>query len=169
MLFMPWRFIYPKIGEYEKYLLDNTEYCYIGSCAVGIKSNGKLQMKLRIFTTFLMAAFCVSGLTGCLTATYVQHSPQTYFSFPNSNVIPLGPVKADAAGPSGVFKAVDLATAENDDIIYRAALAQQPDAKLIINYTKIYSGYLFWPVTWSKLHIEGTACNMVVGQQDVNK
>lgn len=122
-------------------------------------------MKPKTIAIFLTSVLCAGGLTGCKTAQYVQHSPQTYFDFPNSNVTPLGPVKVKIAGPSSFIKPPDLITSDNDNTVYQAALAQQPGANLVINYEKMYTAYGFFLFGWSTLELEGTACKMDVGQQ----
>ena len=77
----------------------------------------------------------------------------------------MGPVKVKVSGSASIFKQPSLVTAENDTTVYMAALAQLPGANLVIDYTKIYTGKMFWPFYWQRLELEGTACKMEGGQQ----
>ena len=45
----------------------------------------------------LALALC---LTGCQVASMTEMGPQSHFTYPNSNVVALGPVKATIKGPS---------------------------------------------------------------------
>ncbi len=125
----------------------------------------KLRMKMHVITSLCVGLGAVLAFTGCQSSQYIDHSPQTYFDFPNSNVKPIGPVKVEVPGPSGFFKPPDMITSDSDQTVYAAAIKAQPGANLIVNYTKIYKAYSFFPFTWSKLQLQGTACSMDVGTQ----
>jgi hypothetical protein len=125
-------------------------------------------MKNKAGPLTLLGATVTLLATGCQTGVYTSRSPQSHFDFPNSNVTPLGPVKVEVSGPSNFLKPPDVVTSDSDQLVYTAALAQQPGANLLIDYTKIYKSYSFFPFTWSKLQLEGTACKMELGKQDIN-
>ena len=119
------------------------------------------------------AAAILAGvmLVGCKTGQYARIGSQSHFDYPNSNVTPLGTVKVTMIG-STIFSPFggppDTVTSESDLKVYNAALAQVPGASLIADYGVLYKTYEFWPVQWSKLELEGTACKMVVGKKDIN-
>jgi hypothetical protein len=124
-------------------------------------------MRLKTICLSAVGTALLVVISGCLEQQYVVHGSQTYFDFPNSNVTPLGPVKVEVPGPSSFLAPPDMISSESDNIVYTAALAQQPGANLIIDYTKMYKSYMFWPVQWTKLQLEGTACKMEVGKQEM--
>lgn len=120
-------------------------------------------------TVFILAAVSAGLLsTGCQVAQYNSVRPQTHFDYPNSNVSPLGPVKVAMTGPSGFIKLPDIMCSDTDSTVYQAALAKVPGSTLVTDYTKQYTVYGFWVFYWSKLELEGTACKMEVGRQDIN-
>jgi hypothetical protein len=107
-------------------------------------------------------------LAGCQTGQFTRIGPQTHFDYPNSNVTPLGPTKVKVNGPMSFLASPDVRTSDCDVLVYTAALSQVPGANLITDYATVYKTYEFWPITWSKLEMEGTACKMEVGKKDIN-
>ena len=119
--------------------------------------------------TILLCVFGVGvcAVAGCKVGQVTQIGPQSYFNYPNSNVTPLGPVKARVPGPGGLM--LQTATGELDAKVYREALAKVPEANLLIDYVKTTHMYMapLWLVNvyWSEIEIEGTAAKMEVGKQ----
>ena len=111
------------------------------------------------------------GLTlfavGC-TTKFGTFEPNNRFAFPNSNVEPIGPVSAEVSKTGYVIsKGVDKAFL--DEVMNKAL--QESGGDLIINYklstiTTIYPIPIIGPVN-TKLRIEGTACKMTVGRQEL--
>src|SRR5262245_14596608 len=121
-------------------------------------------MQKRSATILLLVLFSL-GSPGCQVAQFTKLGPQTHFDFPNSNVVPLGPVKAKVDGPGSVF-AFPGFSGDSDAQIYNAALSQVAGASLITDYIRTYKVYTFplLPVYWTTLEIEGTAAKMEVGK-----
>lgn len=124
-------------------------------------------MNYKRIVCLLGGMACVVTLSGCLSAQYTHISPQSHLDYPNSNVTPLGPVKVKVPGPASFIKAPDIRTSESDRLVYEAALKQQPGANIVVDYSKIYRSYVFFPIGWSTLQLEGTACKMEVGKQEL--
>ena len=105
---------------------------------------------------------------GCST-TVGDTYPSTHFTFPNSNVKPMGTVSAQKTKGSvfipRVFKSKDLVEVMND------ALAQKPGSDILINVkadtvlTQIPIPIL--TIYFTKWRIEGTAAKMEVGEKDL--
>ena len=122
-------------------------------------------MKKNKFLLIGLSCICLLAVTGCRTGQFVSYQPQSGFNYPNSNVTPLGPVKVSVPGPSYVFGQPDWLSSDSEETVYKAALAQYQGANLITDYVRIYKKHTFWPFTWTKLELEGTACKMEVGKQ----
>ena len=109
---------------------------------------------------------CLTGLlalsSGC-TTQYGALVPKSVFIYPNSNVTPLGPVKAEKTKiwpfivPSLTFK--DL------DGTYDKALAQAPGANLLINYNEDTSLTTILFIHILNYKIDGQAAKMEIGQK----
>ena len=122
-------------------------------------------MQKRSGPILLLVLFCL-GLPGCQIAQFTRIGPQTHFDFPNSNVFPLGPVKAKVDGPGSVF-AFPGFSSDSEAQLYNAAISQVAGANMITDYIRTYKVYTFplLPVYWTTLEIEGTAAKMEVGKQ----
>lgn len=116
--------------------------------------------------------FLMSGITlfmvGC-TTKFGMFETNNRFAFPNSNVEPIGPVSAEVSKTRFVIpKTVDKALL--DEVMNKAL--QETGGDLIINYklntiTTVYPIPIIGPFT-TKLRIEGTACKMKVGRQELH-
>jgi hypothetical protein len=108
------------------------------------------------------------GLLSFSACTYTTGSTDTevYFTYPNSNVEPLGKVKASVS--KGGFFSVDL-TEEDLIELLDEALAQQQGADNIINYTLTteLTNFVFVPYFTVETTIEGQAVKMEVGEKNV--
>jgi hypothetical protein len=128
-------------------------------------NKGENRMQKGSATILLLVLFCL-GSAGCQAAQFTKLGPQTHFDFPNSNVIPLGPVKAKVDGPGSVF-AFPGFSSDYEAQLYNAAISQVAGANMITDYIRTYKVYtlLLLPVYWTTLEIEGTAAKMEVGKQ----
>ena len=114
--------------------------------------------------SILLVVFAGAFLAGC-TTTVGSAAPQTNFTFPNSNVIPLGSVQAERS--YGRFLIPHFITAEEVEELKAAALSQAPGADLLINY-RIDTSLTTFPYYYrTTLRISGTAASMDVGIQDL--
>ncbi len=114
-------------------------------------------MKITIFLFVIAVASA-----GC-TMNVGGYGPNSHFAYPNSNVTPLGHVKATTSKISFIISP----SFDDAEIIKltQDALAQQSGADLLLNYnldTKITS---FVIITKMDITIEGTAAKMNVGTQ----
>lgn len=120
----------------------------------------------QIIKYVVIIAVCTSFF-GC-TTKMGTFSEQTHFSYPNSNVKPLGHVKSSMKKTRVLFpysyKAEDIKGLIDE------ALAQKPGADLLINYktnTRI-TALPFPPyLIWQTVTLEGTAVSMEVGEQEL--
>lgn len=104
-------------------------------------------------------------LCGCSIATGAYMSPQSHFDFPNSNVIPIGHVSGEAAatGFYPMFMDADL----KQEVIRNAL--QQKGGDILIDATYYYDikSILILPFYTTTLKVEGTACKMELGKQEL--
>jgi hypothetical protein len=122
----------------------------------------------QIIRYVIVIAVCASFF-GC-TQKMGTFSEQTHFSYPNSNVKPLGQVKSSIKKTRILFPY--LYKAEDIKGLINEALAQKPGADLLINYktdTKITS--LPFPpyLIWQTVTLEGTAASIEVGEQELQE
>lgn len=124
-------------------------------------------MNYKVFF-LLVVIFTVSCLVGCQTFQDISMGPQTHFDYPNSNIVPLGPVKAKTSGETQVLFFGDLfPKSENYDKVYNTALSKVNGANLITDYVLKRNYYNAVLVNWTEYEIEGTANKMVRGQQEL--
>lgn len=121
---------------------------------------GRYAIGVFLIGVFFFAAGCATKIG--------MFEPQTHFDFPNSNVEPLGQVTAEVSKTSFVVpKIVDKALI--DEAMNKALQAKGGD--LLINCkinttTTAYPIPILGPYT-TKLTVEGTACKMTVGRQEL--
>jgi len=109
-----------------------------------------------VFYLFAMAGCSVKG---------GQFRDETNFSFPNSNVTPLGSVKSTMSRWSFLTTPIGEADAL---LLLKDAIGQKAGADLVINYTldtKVTVFPLF--IYKTDMVLEGTAAKMEVGEQDL--
>lgn len=112
--------------------------------------------------------FCVVLVSGC-TTTMGSFNPSTHFTYPNSNVVPLGYVSASVKDQGIIFPpAVDK---EKIVKLMESAMVQKPGADMIINY-KIDTTYTQIPIPifniyFQTIKLEGTAAKMTIGKQEL--
>lgn len=92
-------------------------------------------------------------------------SPSTNFTYPNSNVTPLGRVHITTK--EGAFLSPPPLTKEKILKLLNDALGQRPGADMIVNYAidTTYTMYPFYII--QTLNLEGTAVKMDVGKQEL--
>ena len=123
-------------------------------------------MKVRnCFLRMGLAAFSLALLSGCAIGNQVGLVSQSHFDFPNSNVYPLGHVTGKATITSLFTPA--LITGDLKERAINDALAKNPEAELLVNYTEnvkiVY--FVILPIYIMDYEVEGTAAKMTVGKQ----
>jgi hypothetical protein len=104
------------------------------------------------------------AFSGCSTK-FGDFAEQTHFSFPNSNVKPLGHVEASKV--KWGFVIPPSLTADDVREMINEALAQKAGADLVINYktdTKVTGIPFVYKLTMT---LSGTAVSMEVGEQEL--
>ncbi|MFA6316734.1 MAG: hypothetical protein WC943_04890 [Elusimicrobiota bacterium] len=115
----------------------------------------------------LLAALVVASVSGCTMKMGLRNT-NTKFVYPNSNVTPLGPVKAATEQRFTVFSAAMFDAKEIDETIAKA-LAQK-GGDVLVNSKIVYKVTLIpiiLPFMFSSYEVEGMAAKMVVGKQEL--
>lgn len=125
---------------------------------------------MKFFLISVIFGICIL-FSGC-SLKMGSFSEQTHFTYPNSNVKPLGYVKAALSKTS--YFIPPAITNEDVTNLMNDALAQKSGADLIINYrvNTINTCYPFdvMPIFWkTDIILEGTAVNMEVGIQELQE
>ena len=113
----------------------------------------------------VLALLCIVAITGCTTTTQVGISPQSHFSYPNSNVTPLGHVSGKSSS-AGLFAAPGISAEKKEEAINNA-LAQQPGSDILINYTEVYKTTALFIIQVLAYLVDGTAAKMEIGKQEL--
>ncbi|MFA5865994.1 MAG: hypothetical protein WC975_15075 [Phycisphaerae bacterium] len=121
---------------------------------------------------FILLGCCGLSLWLCggcsYTVTYGHFVPNSQFAYPNSNIKPLGPVRAEIK--KKVFEGSPSLSIEEIKKCYNDALSQASGANLLINYredttlthtTVPYVGTF----TEVKYVLEGEAAQQTIGQK----
>ncbi len=115
-------------------------------------------------TKFIVTLFFLSIITGC-SMKAGSFDTETHFSFPNSNVTPLGQVKSTLSRWSFLASPV-----EGDDALnlVNEAISQKSGADLMINYT-LDTKMTMFPLFIYKtdMVVDGTAAKMNIGEQEL--
>jgi len=125
---------------------------------------------MKFFLTSVIIGTCVL-FSGC-SLKMGSFSAQTHFTYPNSNVKPLGYVRAVLSKTS--YLVPPTITSEDIINLMNDALAQKSGADLVINYrvNTINTCYPFdvMPVFWkTDIILEGTAVNMEIGIKELQE
>ncbi len=118
----------------------------------------------RIKFIAVMYFLCMTAGCGSKLGSFDSES---HFSFPNSNVTPLGQVKSSLSRWSFFVFPV-----EGDDALnlVNEAMAQKPGADLMINYVLDTKMVMFPPLFYkADMTVEGTAAKMEIGEQGLGK
>lgn len=115
----------------------------------------------------ILVLFLAFNFFGC-TVKYGFFEPNSHFAFPNSNVKPLGQVSGESSRTRiFIVKSVDKEMI--DEAISNALKAKGGD--LLINYKNTTSVTMIpiplFTIYTTTLHIEGTACKMTIGRQEL--
>lgn len=116
----------------------------------------------------LLAALSVVFVSGCTMKMGLRNT-NTKFVYPNSNVSPLGNVKAASPSRFSVFSAAMFDAKEINETVEKA-LAQK-GGDILVNSKIVYKVTLiplFLPMMISSYEIEGMAAKMVVGKQELH-
>jgi len=117
---------------------------------------------------YVLLLILVATMLSACTTTSGHLGDKSHFTYPNSNVKPIGPVSAEVTK----FGAFSIAFSKEDiRKVFNEALSKQAGADLIINYkldTKFTQlGPL--PLFMSTMSIEGTAAKMTVGLKELKE
>jgi len=105
------------------------------------------------------------ALSGC-SFKVGDFVPNSKFAFPNSNVEPIGNVSAEVS-KMGFFNAVSVDKVLIDEVMNKALKEKGGD--LLINYKMetTVTSFVILPIYQTTLKVEGTACKMTVGRQEL--
>ncbi len=103
-------------------------------------------------------------LSGC-SMTMGNYGTNSHFAFPNSNITPLGEVKASTS-KLGILTFPDF---DGEDVILlsQEAIKQKAGAELLLNYSVDTKVTIFPLVTKMDITITGTAAKVQVGTQEL--
>lgn len=122
----------------------------------------------RAVTWGVLAAALGGALAGCTVGSSVALKPQSHFSYPNSNVTPIGRVRGEATTQS-IF-APNFMDADVELEAIQAALKEK-GGDVLIDYvlsTKTTMIPLFiLNVFVTTYTVEGTAAKMVIGKREL--
>jgi hypothetical protein len=111
-------------------------------------------------------AVVAMGAAGCTVGAGVVLRPQSHFSYPNSNVLPLGRVQGEGSltnfGSATIFDA-DL----EQDIVQRAIAQKGGDLMIDYVLTIQVTTIPLIPIYTTTYRIDGTAAKMTIGKQDL--
>lgn len=107
----------------------------------------------------------LSVVSAACTMNIGDYGINSHFAYPNSNITPLGQVKASTSKISFIISP----SFDEGEIIQltQEALAQKPEADLLLNYTLDTSITILPLITKMEITIEGTAAKMDVGSQEL--
>ncbi|MCK4468036.1 MAG: hypothetical protein KAU60_06760 [Desulfobacterales bacterium] len=124
-----------------------------------------MKRRDKIFIYSIALLILAVSLSGC-SFKMGDYIPNSHFAFPNSNVEPLGHVSAEVSR-TGFFNAA-LVDKELIKEVMDQALKQK-GGDILINYKMdtTVSSWVILPIYTTTLHVEGTACKMTVGRQEL--
>jgi hypothetical protein len=112
-------------------------------------------------------AIALTGLLcACAGPSAIYDKPQSHFSYPNSNVTPLGHVRAEVSKTNILFP--DLGNPNLEQEAVRRALTEKGGDLLIDGryfWTSTYFYPLIVPIYTTTLVVEGEAARMGIGRQ----
>lgn len=113
----------------------------------------------------LIGILGISVLLGGCSTTIGSFKPATHFTYPNSNVRPLGHISISEK--EGRFLFPPELNKEKILKLMNDGLTQKPGADMITNY-RIDTTYTMFPFyTIQTIKLEGEAVDMEVGEQDL--
>jgi hypothetical protein len=130
-----------------------------------IRSGGIMTRCASLGRTVGPAIALLGLLCACAGPSAIYDKPQSHFSFPNSNVQPIGPVRAEVSKTNLFFPDVGNPNLEQDAV--RHALSEK-GGDLLINGRYFWSStyfYLLIPIYSTTLVVEGEAATMQIGRQ----
>lgn len=119
-------------------------------------------MKKYLYPPFLFTLFFF--ITACSNSTY-NIVPQSHYDYPNSNVEPLGQVKAESSILTFIIPPMLSGDLEIKTV--SKALAKKSGADMLINYTTETTTTTLPYIYLLKYKISGTAAKMSVGLQEL--
>ena len=119
----------------------------------------------RVFHGVLWVALLLF-VAGCTVASGVALKPQSHFSYPNSNVVPLGRVQGEASVTTILTPTIMDADLEDEAI--QKALSQK-GGEILIDYTLTtqikFIPIPIFPIYITTYRVDGTAAKMTIGKQ----
>lgn len=116
----------------------------------------------------LFAALITTVMLSSCVQTFYLRKAQSHFTYPNSNVTPIGDIKGQTGTKFG-FLFPPSVTSELEEEAYQDALRKSSDADLIINAD------VYWTVInvlgyfhFGKMRVEGQGAKMEVGKQKLD-
>lgn len=113
-------------------------------------------------TQIVISVLSLCAITGC-SINAGHFDSQSHFSYPNSNVTPLGQVKSTLTRWSFFVPPVE---ADDALTLVNEAIAKKPGADMMINYV-LDTTTMILPLFFYKadMVVEGTAAKMEIGEQ----
>lgn len=104
-------------------------------------------------------------LVASCTVTHGRYGTNSHFAYPNSNVAPIGQVKASTSKISFLISP----SFDDGEIIQliQEAIAQKSGADMLLNFSLDTKITILPLITKSEITIEGTAAKMEVGTQEL--
>jgi len=105
-------------------------------------------------------------LTACTTKMYDLH-PKSHYSYPNSNIKPLGEATGEASQVT--FFVPPLLSGEVARLAVESALRTKPGSDILLNYTSEtkVTALAILPIYILSYKVRGTAASMSVGMQEL--
>ena len=118
----------------------------------------------KLLTIVSMA--CVALLmSSCAQTFYMGRAPQTHFTYPNANVVPMNKVRGEYSKTK--FLGTPVITSEVMKGAYDDALRKASGADVLINVDLWMKITPFGIATNMKYIVEGTAAKQTVGEQNI--
>lgn len=121
---------------------------------------------VKRFTIFAMFGILVLSMTGCSMGSFVMFFPQSHFSYPNSNVTPLGPGRGESSTWSLFIPVFWDADMQEEAL---SVAIKEKGGDMLIDYvgTTNITMYPLWVITLynTRYEVQGTVAKMELGKQ----
>ena len=115
----------------------------------------------------MLGLVVLAATQAACSVTRGNFQTNTHFAYPNSNITPLGHIKATSK--QGSFLIPPELTKDDIQKLMNDALAQKPGADMIVNY-RLDTTYTLFPFYYLReIKIEGTAAKMQLGEQNIGE
>lgn len=113
----------------------------------------------------ILVLFFTFAFLGC-SMKLGSFEPNSHFAFPNSNVTPLGQVSAEVSRTSFfIAKVVDKEML--DEVLNKALKEKGGDVLINYKLTTTVTTFPIIPIIITSIRVDGTACKMTIGRQEL--